>query len=255
MNESEQYVFNGESTVKKSRLTGAAIFALAVAWSQSGQAAINVDRTRIIMNSQQKTVSVTLSNDNKTTPFLAQSWVDDSSGKKTNDLMVLPPLQRVDGGQKTQVRIMQVQGGGLSRLPQDRETLFWFNVRGIPPKPDTSSVLQLALQSRLKLFYRPAAIVRDSTAMPEKKLVVEPEGDHLTLNNPTPYYITVAWLGTDRRQRLSGFSEGVMVPPFTDLPVKAVLPAGTTGLWVGYVDDYGGLQMNRYTCDRKYCAL
>lgn len=230
-------------------------FVLAVVWSQAGQAAINVDRTRIIMNSREKAVSVTLNNDSRDTPFLAQSWVDDSSGKRTNALMVLPPLQRIDGGQKAQVRIMQVRGGGLEKLPQDRETLFWFNVRGVPPKPDTTNVLQLALQSRLKLFYRPVAIIKGSNDTSERKLTVEREGGQLVLKNPTPYHITVAWLGTDRRQRLSGFSEGVMVPPFGSLPLKAVLPAGAGKLWVGYVDDYGGLQMNRYTCDSKRCAL
>ncbi|HIB1552381.1 TPA: fimbria/pilus periplasmic chaperone [Salmonella enterica subsp. enterica serovar Muenchen] len=241
--------------MKKNRFTGAMVFVLAVAWSHTASAAINADRTRIIMNGQEKAVSVTLNNDSRDTPFLAQSWVDDGNGKRTNALMVLPPLQRIDGGQKAQVRIMQVQGGGLSALPQDRETLFWFNVRGVPPKPDTTNVLQLALQSRLKLFYRPAAIVRGSNDMPEKKLVVEREGTTLTLSNPTPYYITVAWLGTDRRQRLAGFSEGVMVPPLGSLPLKASLPAGVGHLWVGYIDDYGGLQMNRYTCDTLRCVL
>ncbi|EBG1910242.1 fimbria/pilus periplasmic chaperone [Salmonella enterica] len=241
--------------MKKNRFTGAMVFVLAVAWSHTASAAINADRTRIIMNGQEKAVSVTLNNDSRDTPFLAQSWVDDGNGKRTNALMVLPPLQRIDGGQKAQVRIMQVQGGGLGALPQDRETLFWFNVRGVPPKPDTTNVLQLALQSRLKLFYRPAAIVRGSNDMPEKKLVVEREGTTLTLSNPTPYYITVAWLGTDRRQRLAGFSEGVMVPPLGSLPLKASLPAGVGHLWVGYIDDYGGLQMNRYTCDTLRCVL
>lgn len=241
--------------MKKNRFAGAMAFVLAVAWSHAGLAAINVDRTRIIMNSKEKAVSVTLNNDSRDTPFLAQSWVDDSDGKRTNALMVLPPLQRIDGGQKAQIRIMQVQGSSLDKLPQDRETLFWFNVRGVPPKPDTTNVLQLALQSRLKLFYRPASIVRGSNDMPEKKLVVEHQGSRITLNNPTPYYLTVAWLGTDRVHRLTGFSEGVMVPPSSNIPLEATFPSGTAHLWVGYIDDYGGLQMNRYTCDALRCVL
>ncbi|WP_279262603.1 fimbria/pilus periplasmic chaperone [Citrobacter braakii] len=241
--------------MKKSRLANAMAFVLAVAWSQAGLATINVYRTRIIMNSKDKAVSITLNNDSRDTPFLAQSWVDDSSGKRTNALMVLPPLQRIDGGQKTQVRITQVRSGGLEKLPQDRETLFWFNVRGVPPKPDTTNVLQFALQSRLKLFYRPASIVRGSNDMPEKKLVVEHQGSRIMLTNPTPYYITVAWLGPDREHRLVGFSEAVMVPPFGSLPLQATFPSGMARLWVGYVDDYGGLQMNRYTCGALNCAL
>lgn len=241
--------------MKKNRLVGAMAFVLVVAWSHTGLAAINVDRTRIIMSSKDKAVSVTLNNDSQDKPFLAQSWVDDSSGKRTNALMVLPPLQRIDGGQKAQVRITQVQGGGVDKLPQDRESLFWFNIRGIPPKPDTTNVLQLALQSRLKLFYRPASIVRGSSDMPEKKLVVEQEGSQVKLDNPTPYFITVVWLGTDRKQRLKGFEEGVMVPPFSALPVNITLPAGTSKLWVGYIDDYGGLQMNQYICKDKHCVI
>ncbi|MBH0743498.1 fimbrial chaperone protein StdC, partial [Salmonella enterica] len=67
--------------------------------------------------------------------------------------------------------------------------------------------------------------------------------------------ITVAWLGADRSHRLSGFREGVMVPPLGSLPLKAVLPAETRTLWVGYIDDYGGLQMNRYACDALNCAF
>lgn len=118
--------------MKQSSINGAIVFALAVAWSQCAQSAINPDRTRVIMNSNEKTVSVTLTNENRTMPFLAQSWVEDAQGKRSNMLMVLPPLQRIDGGQKSQVRIMQVQGSGLDHLPKDRETLFWFNVREIP---------------------------------------------------------------------------------------------------------------------------
>ncbi|EFP2800428.1 fimbria/pilus periplasmic chaperone, partial [Salmonella enterica] len=164
------------------------------------------------------------------------------------------PLQRIDAGQKSQVRITQVRGL-TDKLPQDRETLFWFNVRGVPPKSEDDNVLQLAMQSQLKLFYRPKAIIRSSSDQPEKKLTAEREAGRLILKNPTPYYITVAWLGTDRRHPLSGFGQGGMVPPFASLPLKTILPAETRQLWVGYIDDYGGLQMNRYTCDTLSCMF
>ncbi|ECJ2934803.1 TPA: fimbria/pilus periplasmic chaperone [Salmonella enterica] len=240
--------------LKSRAVISAVVLSLTVMWSDGSLAAINVDRTRIIMNSSEKSIAITLSNDSKHTPFLAQSWVTDADGVKTNALLALPPLQRIDGGQKGQVRITQVRAL-TARLPQDRETLFWFNVRGIPPKADGDAVLQLTMQSRLKLFYRPDAVVRGISDQPEKKLTAEREAGRLTLKNPTPYYITVAWLGTDRRHPLNGFGDGVMVPPFASLPVKAVLPAETRQLWVGYIDDYGGLQMNDYTCTDRQCAL
>lgn len=57
----------------------------------------------IIMDAPQKTVAITLNNDDKTTPFLAQSRVTDADGVRTDALMALPPLQRIDAGQKSQV--------------------------------------------------------------------------------------------------------------------------------------------------------
>lgn len=85
-----------------------------------------------------ETVAITLNNDDKTTPFLAQSWVTDADGVRTDALIALPPLQRIDAGQKSQVRITQVRGL-TDKLPQDRETLFWFNVRGVPRSQKTTT--------------------------------------------------------------------------------------------------------------------
>jgi P pilus assembly chaperone PapD len=45
-----------------------------------------------------------------------------------------------------------------NQLPQDRETLFWMNVKAIPSmdKSKLDNTLQLAIISRIKLYYRPA---------------------------------------------------------------------------------------------------
>ncbi|ELC2816100.1 fimbria/pilus periplasmic chaperone, partial [Salmonella enterica] len=122
--------------------------ALLLLWGQATHAAINVDRTRIIMDSKVKSLSVELSNESTTLPYLAQAWVEDAQGKRSNLIVALPPLQRIDAGQKSQVRIMQVRGGGTDHLPQDRETLFYFNVKEIPPRPEATgeNILQLAQQ-------------------------------------------------------------------------------------------------------------
>lgn len=45
-------------------------------------------------------------------------------------------------------------------LPQDRESLFYLNVIDIPPDNPARSgnLLKLAMQNRIKLFYRPQGI-------------------------------------------------------------------------------------------------
>ncbi len=65
-----------------------------------------------------------------------------------------------------------------SVLPKDRESVFWFNVLEVPPKPDAATVanqslLQLAFRTRIKLFYRPEALkgILRSTISPEMVLV------------------------------------------------------------------------------------
>lgn len=40
--------------------------------------------------------------------------------------------------------------------------MFWFNLREIPPRNDKPNVLTLALQTRLKIFWRPASIKVDA---------------------------------------------------------------------------------------------
>lgn len=160
----------------------------ALAWGLCAQAAINVDRTRIIMGGTQKSVSVVLSNESQDTPYLAQAWVEDADGNTVNDLVALPPLQRIDGGKKAQVRIMRANDGLAASLPQDRETLFYFNVREIPPEPPKTdaNILQLTTQSRLKLFLRPAKLAERGEAEPEKSLQIQVGGQQLTLKNPSP---------------------------------------------------------------------
>jgi len=45
------------------------------------------------------------------------------------------------------------------RLPKDRESVFYFNLREIPPKSTKTNVMQLALPTQIKIFYLPEAIV------------------------------------------------------------------------------------------------
>ncbi|EAX5600918.1 fimbrial assembly protein [Salmonella enterica] len=234
------------------RYSSVLLLASAVLFSQYSLAAVNVDRTRIVMSSSDKSLAITLTNENKTLPYLAQSWVEDKDGKRQETyLLALPPLQRIDGGKKAQVRIMALPG--TATLPQDRETLFYYNVREVPPKSDQKNVLQIAMQSRLKLFWRPESIKKDSRQHPEQKLTITRGEGQVTLNNPTPYYITLGYLGTGNKGSFPGF-ESAMVAPFSSEKVTTGSFGGDT-LSVGYIDDFGGLQINEYHCAGALCTL
>ncbi|HHG9498826.1 TPA: fimbria/pilus periplasmic chaperone, partial [Citrobacter farmeri] len=50
--------------------------------AQQAQAAIALDRTRVVFNGSQRSTTLTISNQNTTLPYLAQAWIEDAEGTK-----------------------------------------------------------------------------------------------------------------------------------------------------------------------------
>lgn len=180
--------------------------------SGTAQAGVSLDRTRLIITGKDSSASANLTNTSPDIPFLAQSWVEDSKGNKiTSPLVVLPPLQRINGGQKGVARVTKTDG--INQLPQDRESLFYLSVREIPPKPDKANVLQLAMQSRIKLFFRPTAIIpKSKSEIWQDQVVFQKSGNKMTAQNPTPYYITIISLSRVKGEKITKFP-GIMIAP------------------------------------------
>ncbi len=219
-----------------------------LAISLTSQAAIQPDRTRIIFNSDEKASSLKIENQSKRLPYLAYSWIEDEKGKKDDTFLVaLPPIQRLNPGAISQVRI--VKQDKARSLPQDRESLFYFNVREIPPAPENkgnNAVVQMALQSRLKLFWRPASLKKKPGVEVEHQLKAHQQGNTLLVNNPTAYYITLAFFGKDDKSQLSGFSSEI-IAPFSSASLNAGSYHGNTFV-LGYMDDYGGRRTLNVNC-------
>ena len=241
-------------TLNKTSLTTMAIL-LGSMIVQQASAAIALDRTRVVMNGNTDSVSMTLSNENKNLPYLAQGWIEDEHGKKiTMPLTVLPPVQRIEAGAKSQLKIQS--SSALNSMPQDRESLFYFNLREIPPRSKTPNTLQIALQTRIKLFYRPQAIALDKTQAAKgdwvEKVTLTRQGDSYIVNNPTPYYLTLV----EGRPSVKGASvalEPGMVTPKGTMKLKASANAlGNTPV-LAYVNDYGGRPQIQFNCGGNTC--
>lgn len=213
--------------------------------SLTTQAAIAPDRTRVIFNGGSKAASLKLENASKDLPYLAYSWIEDEKGNKSDTFFAaLPPMQRLEPGAVTQVRIVK-QGSG-STLPKDRESLFYYNVREIPPTPDAAdnhAIVQVAMQSRIKMFWRPAALKKKPGDKSEHNMKFRLTGKNLEVKNPTPYYITLAYLGKDLKGIFPGFKT-TMLAPFG----SANLNVSGQSFYLGYMDDYGALRMLLLNC-------
>ncbi|MFI8416761.1 fimbria/pilus periplasmic chaperone [Serratia sp. NPDC078593] len=220
-------------------------------------AAISLDRTRVVFDGGQNSVSLNVSNQNKQLPYLAQGWVEDESGKKiTSPLVVLPPVQRIEAGQPSQVKIQALPEA--KKLPQDRETLFYFNLREIPPKSDKPNTLQLALQTRVKLFYRPQALQQEVGAIAQpwqEQLILIKQGDKYQVNNPTPYYITLVDASNKKDGKGASGFEPVMVAPKSQANLSVSASAlGKTPV-LTYINDYGGRPQLTFNCADNRCQV
>ncbi|HCF8064282.1 TPA: molecular chaperone [Klebsiella michiganensis] len=209
-------------------------------------AAVSPDRTRIILNQSDKSVSVRLTNQSTTTPFLAQSWIEDKDNKKSrNYITAVPPMVRLEAGEQVQVRL--IPQPTLTQLPADRESLFYFNVREIPPRAEQKNVMQIAMQSRIKIFWRPKAVeVKNGQVNLTGKFDISRTASGLSLKNNSPYFITVGYIGTNGKTLLPKTSS-MMAEPFGQASQEIKdLPAN---FQVGFIGDYGGLNMFKVSCN------
>lgn len=223
--------------------------------AQQAQAAIALDRTRVVFDGSQNSVSLNISNENKQLPYLAQGWLEDEQGNKIQSpLTVLPPVQRIEPGKPSQVKIQSLPAVKL--LKQDRETLYYFNLREIPPKSSKPNTLQIALQTRIKLFYRPSAIAMDKNAAPpQEKLTLSRQGDKYLVNNPTPYYVTIVDAKSKKDgQGVKGF-EPIMVQPKGSMPLTVSTAVMGNNPVLTYVNDYGGRPTLSFSCNGNTCTV
>lgn len=221
----------------------------------SAQAAIAPDRTRLVFKGDEKSIGIDLKNASDKLPYLAQSWVEDEKGNKiTSPLTAIPPVQRIEAQSIGQVKIQGMPA--LSALPQDKETLFFYNVREIPPKSDKPNTLQIALQTRIKLFYRPAAIAKVDAQHPwQYKVTLARRDNGWQVNNPTAWYVIVS----DAADKVNGktapeFAPLVVAPGSSQSMAVKVSDLGTSPV-LTYVDDYGARLPLVFTCSVNPCVV
>lgn len=243
-----------QSTSKGMLNTLAAATLLFSSWSQ---AALSLDRTRIILDAGNPSVSLTIANENSRLPYLAQGWIENEQGEKVNSpLTVLPPVQRIEAGDKSQIKIQSLSSVNL--LSQDKETLFYFNLREIPPRSNQPNTLQIALQTKIKLFYRPVGLQISSAqyASPiQQQVQLVRKGGRYRLHNPTGYFITIIEASPGKGEEpLKDFTP-VMVAPRADVELNVSPAALGEAPVLQYVNDFGGRSSLVFRCQGMTCKV
>jgi len=218
--------------------------------SQHTNAGVSIDGTRIIFPSNAKSVSVQLRNE-FATPALVQTWIDqgDMSTIPPADqipFVLTPPLSRVEPKKGQIIRIIPT---GSPSLPQDRESLYWFNMFDIIPPEDPANagknILTFNVRSRIKLFYRPTSLKMSSDkAFASIRYNYNSNTQSVTLDNPTPYFVTVTKADfKNQNQTASYTADAIMLAPFSQQTLnKFQLNFQPDQMTYTIINDLGGNQ-------------
>ena len=203
----------------------------------SSHAAVQAQASRVIYDASAKAATLSLKN-NADKPYMVQSWLE--AGKTTNGdskipFVVTPPLVKIDPQKESTLRFIY-SGSGLAT---DRESQFWINIQEIPPKPENENVLQLAVRTKIKLFYRPKQVnIQLEDAI--KKVHWSVQGNRLQLENNSPLFITIGDLRLGSSTGALAQMQEDMVPPFQSITVLHNLPANTKTISYSYLNEFGG---------------
>lgn len=95
-------------------------------------AGVVIGGTRVVYLSNNADKSISVFSKEEKIPYLIQAWVDpfNKEDKSKAPFTVIPPVSRLEPSQEKILRIIHTKGVSL---PDDRESVFWLNIKNIPP--------------------------------------------------------------------------------------------------------------------------
>ncbi len=195
-------------------------------------AGVIIGGTRVIYAGDKKEASLSITNPDDL-PYLIQSWIEppSTSGSKA-PFIITPPLYRLDKKQQNVMRIVLT-----GNLAQDKESMFWLNIKSIPSVAPRDNTLQVAVKTRIKLIYRPSALNKSGPEEQADKLKWPRVGDRILVTNSTSYYMNF----NEIKVGSSKIDDVTFVAPGSTSSYR--LPTGGTSIQVEFkiINDYGGI--------------
>ena len=217
------------------------VSAVVLCAAMNATAGIQVGGTRLVYDGAKREASISVKN-TEALPYVVQSWIDNGDEKNGRNVpfSITPPIFRLDGGKESLLRI-QYAGQGL---PTDRESVLWLNVQEIPPAPEKENVLQIAMRTRIKLFYRPKGLTgesKDAAARLRWQVRQEQGKTMLVVDNPGVYSVSLGTVKVEGKE-----IDGQMVLPKAQLSMPVpddakLIAGGQYDLSFVYVNDYGAM--------------
>lgn len=171
--------------------------------STASQAVVNIDRTRVVLETGKSTTTFNLINDANEKPALVQIWIDEGDPTVSPEniktpIVVVNPIFLLQPNEQRNIKLILATP---SKLPIDRESVFWLNILQVPAqqhKQQNEQRILLPLRMRVKLFVRPKNIV-EPTEKEMQRLTFNTTQNGFMIHNPTPWNITMIGLKVDNK--------------------------------------------------------
>ncbi|MCY1221170.1 putative fimbrial chaperone YadV [compost metagenome] len=235
-------------TISLARKAGACLL-LCLCALQPAQASVVIEGTRIVYPAAQKEATVRMHNKGNKV-VLMQVWADRGNPvSQAQDadapFLMTPPIFRLDPARSQTVRVIFTG----EPLPQDRESVFWFNSLEVPATPANKgqNYMQIAVRSRLKVFYRPEGLrgnPAEAARSLEWKLVTDGVTTVLQGRNPSPFHVSLGTVALVQDGKRHDAGNG-MIEPFGTLEFALESRGGNAAggqVSYGWISDYGAVE-------------
>ena len=209
-------------------------FCLGIGLSSAAWASgLGFDKTRLIIEGGKQDGSLVLDNRGDNT-FYVRAHIEDRHHQKTTDAMVRPPVFQINPQKAFRVRVFVDK----TKVPQDRESMFWFYSKAYPAQKltDTKNILAFNFVTQLKVFYRPSGL-KESLSASAKKIQWSLKDGQIVAKNDSPYNISLAAYHLNNKL----IDTNHVIAPYSEhnTGVKSKLPAKFG--WT-IVNDFGGVE-------------
>lgn len=207
----------------------AALFISSLTVSLTAHAGVVIGGTRFIYPEGADSITFEVKNTSSDT-YLVNTKVTQESGNAP--FITTPPLFPISSGDSNKIRI--IRSGG--NFPNDRESLFHLNIAAIPAGKASSNSLQIAVKSRMKLFYRPESL-RKGAVDAWQELEWSHTNGAWQVRNPSPYYITLSQLKVNNLPN----DAAIMLAPFEQQRFTGCEKSQPCSISWRSINDYGAL--------------
>ncbi|HGF6561724.1 fimbria/pilus periplasmic chaperone [Providencia sp. PROV188] len=191
--------------------------------STSIYASVIINGTRVVYNENSKSKIVQLVNENKW-PALVQVWLDNGNPDEPPEniktpFAITPPIFKMGSNSGQNLRITYLG----EPLPKNKESIYYLNILEVPPENEDAiekqqNTMQIAIRTRIKLFFRPEGIGMPALINEKLKFSFEKseKGNRVLVKNDSPWYVTLQDITISNNSKKLKL-ENNMVAPFSTI--------------------------------------